>query len=71
MWIDTQIAQNSSIKTFYSDIILKYYDYDGYVLMMDAGVKTTLANDKVIACIQLDPADPLVLSCAQTVGTSA
>jgi hypothetical protein len=39
--------------------------------MMDAGIKTTAANDKIIACVQADPADPTILSCAQTVGTPA
>ena len=51
MWIDTQVAANTSKTTFYTDVIAKYYDYDGYVLMMDAGIKTTAANDKIIACV--------------------
>ena len=38
-WLDTQELANNSVANFKRDYLLKYYDYDGYILMADIIIK--------------------------------
>ena len=66
-WLDTQALANNSVANFKRDYLLKYYDYDGYILMADIIIKAggAQANDKWQACIQKDPTNYALMTCAE------
>jgi hypothetical protein len=66
MWIDANSAANPTVGDFYGSIIKKYYDYDGYILMMNAIINSSMIanDDKLVVCIQDEPAKTTHLSCA-------
>ena len=64
MWVDENAAKNPSLK--FRDVTVRdYYDYDGYILMMDSlfDVSQLGAADKLVACMQFT-LDENKLSCA-------
>lgn len=72
MWWDDQISNNPTVKTLWTDVLKTYYQYDGFVLVMDAKVgNSPSATDELWACIQRDTAVPKEMTCAITKGTSA